>query len=160
YAYSVDQGLDRHNLRFYTDPNGNTTEYVYYDPNDQLPGMGTFRVFAHDVIKSIRQPVGVTTTFTYDFATGRRTVSDPRAPAEPIPPTVYTLNNYGATVLIEAPLGKVTTMEWCTDAPHPSCPDSAGNPGRDVLMIKKVDAEGRTELFEYGDGRGNLTKTT
>jgi len=54
----------------------------------------------------------------------------------------------------------VTTMEWVPTRHIRSCPDGQGNPGRDVLMVKKVDAEGRTELFEYGDGRGNLTKAT
>jgi RHS repeat-associated protein len=160
YAYETSNPLDRHNLRFYTDPNGNTTEYVYYAATDQIPGIFAFGLRPEEVIKSIRQPESVITNLTYDFPNRTRTVSDPRSPQEPIPPTIYTVNNYGATVKIEAPLGKTTVMEWCTDAPSPACPDQSGNPGRDILMISKVDAEGRTELYEYGDRLGNRTRET
>src|SRR5439155_4728581 len=89
-----------------------------------------------------------------------RQVTDPRAPEQPIPPTTYTVNDYGATVKIAEPLGKTTTMEWCTDTPSAACPALNGDPGVDVLMISKTDAEGQTRRYEYGDRLGNLTAET
>jgi YD repeat-containing protein len=171
YTYSSSRLEDRHNLLTYTDPNGNTTTYAYYDAADSIAGVETFGLGAenfagkkHEIVRAIQEPEGVTTRFGYDFLTKTRTVTDPRSedpqdPAPP-PPTRYVLNDYGATVRIEAPLGKTTVMQWCTDAPHPACPDPEGRPGRDALMISMTDAEGRTHQYEYADGRGNLTKET
>jgi RHS repeat-associated protein len=164
YAYSTADPEDPHNLVSATDPNGNTTSYVYHAESDSLPGALAFGLRNREVLKRIEEPEAVVTRFFYDFPAGRRSVSDPRSedPADPAPPpaTVYTLDAYGATVKIEAPLGKTTRMEWCTGAPHPSCPNPEGAPGVDALMVSMVDAEGRTHLYEYGDGRGNLTRET
>ncbi len=182
YGYSDTDPSDRHNLVGYTDPNGNVTTYAYMAPDSELAGFqDTFSGIANfqsafglrtpeeitaffgewkkELIGSINQPEGVTTTFTYDFQNGTRELSDPRAPEQPIPPTTYSLNDYGATVRIEAPLGKIVTMEWCTDAPHPACPTANGEPGLDVLMVSKVDPEGRTYRYEY-DAAGNLIRET
>ena len=38
YDYDVANLDDRHNLTYYTDPNGNRTRYVYYTEADTFPG--------------------------------------------------------------------------------------------------------------------------
>ena len=63
----------------------------------------------------------------------------------PMPSGVW--DTYGATVRIDAPLGRTTTTVWCTEAPHPAC-----NGIRDALMIATTDPEGRTTEPEYRDG--------
>jgi RHS repeat-associated protein len=164
YTYTDTELRDRHNLSSYTDPNGNTIQYVYHTSGDTIPGADAFGLSNSEIIKAVQEPENATTRFTYNFSSHRRSVSDPRSedPQDPLPPppTVYTLNDYGSTIRVDAPLGRTTVMEWCTDALHPSCPDINGNPGRDVLMVKKIDAEGQTHLYEYADGLGNLTKET
>lgn len=167
YTYNTASPIYQHQLLSYTDPNGHTTSYRYGLISQVATGQitSTF-VYTNGnggIVLGIDEPAAVTTNFTYDFAANTRSVTDPRDPAgNTIPPTVYTLNRYGAVVRIDEPLGKRTIMEWCTDRanPNPACPDRNGNPGVDALMVRKIDAEGRTHLYEYGDGLGNLTKET
>jgi RHS repeat-associated protein len=182
YGYTDADPNDRHNLVSYTDPSGNVTTYTYMTPDQPLSGLAEtfanvtnfqsylglqtsdetaafFGAWKKELIASVNQTESAVTRFTYDFQNGTRQVSDPRAPVEPIPPTTYTLNSYGATVQIAAPLGKVATMTWCTDAPHPACPNASGEPGVDVLMVSKIDPEGRTHRYEY-DAAGNLLRET
>jgi len=113
-------------------------------------------VFAHDVIKSIRQPEGVTTNFTYDFRPAGARWSDPRAPASRSADRLHAENSAPPS-RSRSRLAR-TTMEWCTDAPHPRAPTDS-NPGRDVLMVKRSTRRANRAL-EYGDGGGNLTKAT
>ncbi|MDR4506573.1 MAG: Ig-like domain-containing protein [Candidatus Scalindua sp.] len=139
-----------HNLKSYTDPNGKQTNYVYGQPQPvvTLTNIETlFGVPSHERVEFVNQPEGVTTGFTYSFSGKTRVVTDPRPN---VSPTTYTLNDYGATVTIVAPMSKRTKMEWCTDAPHQSC-----NGGIDVLMVSKTDAEGRRTEYVYDD-LGNL----
>ena len=156
YAYSVANPDDRHNLVSYTNPDGNVTEYGYYQPTDAIPGyVDAFLVPKHEFIKEVREPEGVTTRFVYTISTdvntpNLRAVSDPRPG---IPPTVYTLNAYGATVQVDAPLGKTTRTIWCTDAvPAPEC-----NGRRDALRAAEIDPAGRVHRFRYDD-LGNLVE--
>jgi RHS repeat-associated protein len=152
YTYTSGQSDLRlnHNLLSYTDPNGNKTDYVYHDPNASLSGIQNTRYQAHEIIKEIREPEGVVTTFSYNFTAKTRIVTGPR---RSVPATIYTLNDHGATILIEEPLGKTTRIEWCTDTLLPACGGVL-----DVLMVSKTDAEGRKTEYEYLDGRGNLTR--
>lgn len=154
YTYTLSGAFQqRHNMLTYTDPNGNTTEYVYYDMQDSISGFApSLGVEKYEIVKSVIKPEGVITDFHYDFNNKTREVSDPRPD---VGPTIYTLNDYGATVQIEEPMGKTSIQEWCTDTPHPSC-----NGIKDVLMVSTTDAEGRTTEYEYLDGLGNLTRET
>jgi RHS repeat-associated protein len=152
YAYSTDQ-LDRHNLRSFTDPNGNETKYIYYTESDEFPGYdSSFGISKHEFIREIQQPEGVTIKFTYDLAAGTREVSDPRPN---VAATKYTLDDYGATVKVEAPLGRTTTTTWCTEIP---LPDACGGV-RDAIRVAETDALGRTTRYEY-DALGNVVETT
>lgn len=154
YTYTKSNILkEQHNMLSYTDPNKNTTYYEYYTPTDNIPGfVASFGIGRHEIIKKVIQPEGVITKFDeYNFTNSTRVVSDPRPD---IAPTTYTINDYGATVLIEEPMGKKTYMEWCTDAPHLCC-----NGKIDVLMVSKTDGEGRRTEYMYDD-LGNVIKET
>ena len=143
-TYTYTPGFDEsaHNMLSYTDPNGNVTRYEYladtgstfFSYPDVPPEFG---IRANEFVSQVIEPGGKTgesessiTTFTYNITSpgtpSTRVVSDPRSVSEPtIPPTVYTLNGYGATEKIEAPLGKVTMMEWAT----PGFPQTGIHPG-------------------------------
>ena len=182
YQYTAGIAADGHNLRFYTDPNGNTTEYRYYNsgPVLPLPNLNNaFWVQPYEFVKEIIEPApGINadpnqanpvpdheapvTVFTYfDPNLNSRQVSDPRPG---VLPTIYTMNNYGATIKVEEPLGsnpsaKVTLTEWCTDAPHPSCVNENGDPRIDALIVARTDAEGQRTEYQY-DSLGNVVKET
>ncbi|MCC6234133.1 MAG: hypothetical protein IT580_15930, partial [Verrucomicrobiales bacterium] len=99
--------------------------------------------------------------FRYDAPNHLRWVREPRtvdSDGAAIPETEYTLNDYGATVRIRAPLGQVSEMRWATDHLDGSVLDERGNPVRDVVLTWRRDAEGQEQFFEYHDGRGNLTR--
>src|SRR5262249_52007935 len=126
YQYTQIDGIDAHNLRFYTDPNQNTTEYVYYPddsrPNGTMPSPGLnpaaaafFGVASVERIMEVREPGGATsasgasspavTKFTYNFsitpgASNTRVVSDARPD---VPSTTYSLDDYGATIRVDGP---------------------------------------------------------
>src|SRR5262249_39072381 len=91
-------------------------------------------------------------------APNTRAVSDPRPG---VPATVYTLDAYGATTEIDAPLGQKTMMTWAMDHPDPAAvPDPRlQTPGLDVLMLSKTDALGRTTSYRY-DALGNVIQET
>ncbi len=172
YEYTLGDGPAGHNLTAAVDPNGHVIRYAYgapgaqgyYDlgrPFDGLP--------PHEVVQTATR-VGaarpgfaatpdVVRRFRFDWIASRRFVSDPRSD-EGVPDSEYALNGYGATTKITAPLGQVTLMEWATDHTNGSVRDEAGNPVHDVLLTRKVDAEGQEHLFRYEDGRGNLTGET
>ncbi len=173
YVYTPEQGgPNAHNLVEWTDPNGMVTRYEYFPTGAAgyyaLAGV-LDGVPPHEMVRTVTRvgaarpgfeaAADAVTRFTYDFAGGTRRVSDPRAAAG-VPDTVYVLNAYGATLRIEAPLGQTTTMEWATDHLDGSVRDEAGQPVRDVLLTRKVDAEGLETRFEYHDGRGNVTRET
>jgi RHS repeat-associated protein len=180
YDYTPGDGLGSHNLTAYTDPNGNTTQYVYYGGNDVLDNAGdqslpipgltqAFAVPLYEFVKQVIEPAGRTdqpneravTQFTYDIAHGTRVVTDPRSASEAIPPTTYHVNLYGATTEIDEPLGKVTKMEWATpDNPRPDLvPGTTLHPGVDIVMVSKTDALGRKTTFKY-DALGNVIAET
>jgi len=162
YDYAIGNVLTRNNMTQYTDPNGPSTEIVYYQSTNAMAGVNLFAGLPTEVVKEIREPEEVTTEFGYDFQQEIRRVTDPRAgdanDPNPPPPTEYRLNAYGATVRIEEPLGKTTIMEWGTDSPSAACPDRNGQDGVDVLMTRKVDPEGREHFYYYDYGLGNLIR--
>ena len=169
YGYSPGHYFTGHNMTSYTDPNGSVTLYEYYPTNAGLAGFAIFSggpnripgIHTGEIIRKVTRigsspAENIETIFDYDFIGKTRTVHDPRE-SEGVGPTVYTLNDYGATIMIQPPLVPATIMEWATDAPHPNVLDLSGNPARDGLMVKKVDPLGREHRYEYKDGRGNLT---
>ncbi|CAB5137262.1 hypothetical protein D3OALGB2SA_4008 [Olavius algarvensis associated proteobacterium Delta 3] len=170
YTYTPGFDDSGHNMLSYTDPNGNVTTYKYLADTGKAifsyPGLpAAFGIRADEFVNKVIEPGGrtggnafSTTTFTYNISTtpgtpNKRIVQDPR----PIPPTVYTLNDYGATVKIEAPLGKVTTMEWATpDSPKPN---SIPGSGIDIQLVSQTDSLGLHRAYKY-DELGNLTQET
>ena len=181
YTYYDAEILDPHNMKTRTDPNGNVTRFEYYRSANAPVGLTTFAkvadvgIAAREVIRAVREPEQVSTLFTYDFRREQqiRSVSDPRSgdpgadtpglnepaiaaeanTAAP-PPTVYTLNAYGAVVQIAAP-GRTITKRWCMDTPR-----GAGCPvGDDVLMWQMTDAEAQVHEYFY-DAQGNQTTET
>ena len=184
--YTYTPGDDRlsHNMLTHTVPgNGSgistlTTTYDYYsqtsDTAGALPTEGTDpRINQYfqslnlegERIQAVHMPGGETgssdesvTTFQYDFSGKTRTVSDPRSG---VPATIYTLNAYGATVKIEAPEGRTTTMVWATpQTPHPEAfADGAGKGGKDIELVSITDADGQTTSYKY-DNLGNAIEIT
>ncbi len=116
--------------------------------------------FVNQVVEPIREGTAIT-GFTYNISaslggTNTRTVTDPRGN-----PTVYTLNPYGATVEVVAPMGKRSTMKWATpDTPRPqSVPGHPSLPGVDVVIVEQTDALGQKTEYFYDD-LGNVIKET
>jgi YD repeat-containing protein len=192
YKYTPGDRFTGHNLTDYTDPNGNTTHYDYY-PGGGAPAL-TIPTFdpafgvrpdelIKDVIEGYKVPATTPTTtpsitrFGYNFTAalsysnpgdpttlGTRVVSDPRPN---ITPTIYMLDNYGATTDIDEPLGKHTHTVWAIDHPDPAAipivEHLAGGgismPGIDVVLLSKTDALGRTTSYKY-DALGNVIEET
>lgn len=162
YVYSNASPIDKHNLTGYTDPNGHTTAYVFFDagmtPGADFPSFDPqFGVPRHEFVKRIEKPEGVTLAFGYILSinpnvANLRTVDDPRSH---VGLTTYTLNEYGATVLVEGPLGHTLAMEWCTDATN----RPADCPARDALKVAETDALGRELRYTFDD-QGNIVQTT
>jgi YD repeat-containing protein len=190
YQYTAGTDVDGHNLTVYTDPNGNKTVY-HYGTGASIEGHKlvsytdpTFNPFflipRFEMVSSVTEPGGATigvaesvTHFTYNLSVtpglaNTRVVTNPRPG---IPPTTYTLNDYGATVKIAAPDGdghpeaNVIIMEWSTpETPRPeafpnAAPGSNAATGIDVEMVSSTDAAGRKTSYEY-DSLGNVVEQT
>ena len=81
-------------------------------------------------------------------------MSDARGVGE----TVYTLNDYGATIKIVGLFEETTEFVWATDSPDPQAVLSRypNHPaGFDVLLLSKTDPLGRKTEYKY-DARGNM----
>ena len=104
YAYTPGTDAPAHNMVSYTDPNGNTTTYAYDTDDTQKPdldGAATptpgllpyFQVPGYERILTVTQPGGVSdslpsiTTFTYNFGSNTRVVSEPSGLGFRPPPT-------------------------------------------------------------------------
>ncbi|MGE4180034.1 MAG: Ig-like domain-containing protein [Limisphaerales bacterium] len=176
YRYSLGNGPTGHNLVETIGPNGAITRYqyaatnlaagAYYAANGNLlPDVPPHEIVTHVTHVGAARPGFEATAdasygFRFDFANSRRHVTDPRgtdSDGNPIPDTEYTLNTYGATVRVRAPLGQESEMRWATDHLDGSVRDAANQPVHDVLMTWRRDPEGQEQFFEYHDGRGNLT---
>lgn len=177
FRYTGGNGPTGHNLLEYVGPNGMTTRYryassagpgtnYYASGANLLPGLP-----AHEIVTNVthlgaaRPGFEATTDQSYglrfDFTNARRYVAEPRtqdSDGQAIPETEYTVNSYGATVRVRAPLGQESEMRWATDHLDGSVRDAAGQPVHDVLMTWRRDPEGQEQFFEYHDGRGNLTR--
>ena len=159
YTYTPGFSLTSHNLLTYTDPNGNTTTYTYYGsggPSLGIPGFpAAFGVEAYEFVKDVTEEetadhAAPVTHFEYLIAASKRVVTDARPG---IGPTTYTVDNYGAVIKTEEPLGATTTTEWATpDTPRPGPIPGAGI---DVLVVSQTDALGRRTSYRY-DAMGNV----
>jgi len=177
YRYSPGNGPTGHNLVDYTSPNGAITRYRYAGPGasagnyyaanlNLLPGLPPHEIVTNVTHVGSARPGFEATDdqsygFRFDFPNFRRYVADPRATdsdGNAIPDTEYTLNVYGATTRVRAPLGQESEMRWATDHLDGSVLDAAGQPVRDVLMTWRRDPVGQEQFFEFHDGRGNLTR--
>ena len=146
YGYQTDKNADRNNLDSYTDPNKHETRYVYrhvsptlsagavHTPLMPSPGFNAaqlafFGVLPNEIVEQVIEPGGATDgagtsviEFTYNFSTSFSTPNTRRGIVrrKSVPATVYTLNSYGATNLIQAPWARrprytglsTTTMSW------------------------------------------------
>ncbi len=132
-------------------PNGDRTEYAYYEESDSLPGdsVALTWIITHkeELAKQVTEfanegPVPTPETkFAYDFSQGpsavyTTTVKDARGYD-----SVYTLNSHGSPTRILEPLGKETVIGWKPN---------------DILKADERDALGRLTRYDY-DARGNLT---
>jgi RHS repeat-associated protein len=177
YRYTPGNGPTGHNLVEYISPNGATTRYRYAGPAassanyyaanlNLLPGLPPHEVATNVTHVGSARPGFEATDdqsygFRFDFTQSRRYVSDPRgtdSDGVAIPDTEYTLNTYGATTRIRAPLGQESELRWATDHLDGSVLNEAGQPVHDVLMTWRRDPEGQEQFFEFHDGRGNLTR--
>lgn len=158
YAYvdSFDERL-RSNLAAYTDPNGNTTQYVYYAQGDVLPGESDFLRFGdkRERVKRVEEPEGATTEFVYAlqpntlpiFGQPVRTYETRvKGPRPDVPETVYRMNPYGAAVQVERPLSgaQVARTRAVWDTTH-------------VRKTSEEDARGRVTRYRY-DAFGNMVE--
>src|SRR5262249_26557960 len=137
-----------------------TITYRYYGGGPTLPVVGADAAFAeqaNEFVEDVADANG-TTTFSYQIDAGTRKVSDPRPG---FLQTIYTVNAYGATTKVEAPLGKISIMEWATpDNPRPDLvPGNPNLPGVDAVMVAVTDALGRRTEYQY-DAEGNVIKET
>ena len=147
YEYSIGQAQDRHNITAITDPNGNRTEFVYFEEGELFPGEtgDEFAQGKFEWVKEVREPEDATTSFVYDLTdlipTGlfKTFVTDPRNNV-----TEYNLNRNGSPERIVEPGNIVTEMEWAVD---------------DITKLKETDANLRVTRFVY-DENANLTEET
>lgn len=177
YRYTPGTGPTGHNLIETVGPNGAVTRYAYASATGGvgsyyasgpaiLPGLPPHEIVTNVTHVGAARPGFVGTDdqsygFRYDFPANRRFVAEPRTvdgDGAPIPETEYTVNSYGATVRIRAPLGQESEMRWATDHLDGSVLDAAGQPVHDVVMTWRRDPEGQEQFLEYHDGRGNLTR--
>ena len=163
YAGGTNELL-QNNLRFYTDPNGRKTEYVYHHtplpPGPPAPGDSDYMLLADrdERVRVVREPApGGDTTFTYELV--RRPLA-PRSPyidTRPLfwttvtparpgsAPTIYKLDGYGATAEVERSAGgqrSVRTTVW--DPIH-------------IRPRLEQDPRGRLVSMAY-DAAGNLVE--
>ena len=149
YAYqdSNDEN-QRTNLVSYTDPNGNTTTWTYYDISTGTDGR---------YVKEIHEPSpgGGVSVFTYGApATASifgvvtpvhvATVTGPRPG---VPATIYRLNDYGNAVQTERPIGQGVP---------PGIADASWNADH-VRVDKEKDACGRITHYAF-DAFGNTVR--
>ncbi|QRN93038.1 hypothetical protein JRI60_27950 [Archangium violaceum] len=157
YAY-VDNPLDelRNNLTSWTDANGNTTSYVYYQPEDRLPGETDFLRFGNksERVRYVNEPEGATTEFIYSLERSELQVfgspitafvTEVKGPRPEVTKgTRYYMGLDGTVARTERPLS--TTLTATTSAKW------------DPLHMRRdseMDARGRGTSFKY-DGFGNL----
>ena len=135
-------------------PNGDRTEYAYYEAGDSIPGRGdrahagssatrkSWRSRSRSSRTSARSP-SRETGFSYDFSLGgsgvyTTTVKDARGND-----SVYTLNIHGSPTRIQEPLGKETRDRLEAER-HPEEPTSGTRSG--VLTRYDYDARGNLTL--------------
>jgi RHS repeat-associated protein len=150
YAYSVANGVDRHQLLRYTGPNDEVTEYRYLSAGDPFLGEQAGRLFQPktEYAKDVRERVDATRTqttkFEWDYRDAaqlryRNTVRDGRGHA-----TLYVMDGRGSPHEIRDAAGKSTFTEWADD---------------DILKTSETDANGRVTRYAH-DRLGNLIKAT
>ncbi|WP_257446201.1 RHS repeat-associated core domain-containing protein [Archangium lipolyticum] len=157
YTY-VDSPLDelRNNLASWTDANDNTTSYVYYQPEDRLPGESDFLRFGNksERIRYVNEPEGATTEFIYSLERKELQVfgspitafvTEVKGPRPEVArSTRYYMGLDGTVARTERPLSEAltatTSSRW--DPLH-------------MRRDSETDARSRGTAFKY-DGFGNL----
>ena len=144
-----------------TDPNGNTTAFVYYAQSDTFPGENADFQWGREVLiipqkfELVKQVIDgrgtadeAITSFAFDYSNHATktvtSITDPRGTV-----TQYTMNPRGNVVEARVVLpggDNVTTMRWAYE-------DGIN----DVYMTKKVEPTGRIVTYAY-DANGNMTE--
>ncbi len=156
YVGGTDEELQA-NLVSWTDANGHTTQYEYYQKGDMLPGEEDFLRFG-DKKERVRRviepmaPMSAVTEFTYRLVPralpvfGQMTLTfetEVKGPRPEVPPTLYRMSPYGGMVDVERPLGPMesahTSATW--DRVHVRRDAEQDARGRRVTM--KYDVLGR-----------------
>jgi RHS repeat-associated protein len=159
YEYSTNQAVDRHNLQKVIDPNGNTTEYVYYASADSFPGESPEFQWGREIllipqkfelVHRIKEGTGAdltTTTYGFDYShAGKRVtvVDDARGTKKT---NTMNLRGHLTETIIATPQGdNVTKFRWAYE-------DGID----DVNLVKKTDANGRVTTYKY-DANGNMSE--
>jgi RHS repeat-associated protein len=148
YAYpdpTVAEFDRRHELTTVVDGvSGSTTSYTY--ERGQIGIQGNLMV-PSVFVKTLSEPAGGTTTFTYDTAAlgGSRPLElttrfTDRRGGE----WTYRLNKYGSPLSITDPNGSEVQMTWAAD---------------DVIMTSRTDGNGSTTTFTHDEHGNVLTET-
>ncbi len=158
FTYVSSAGVEelQNNLSSWTDANGNTTTFVYYQESDPLPGENDYTKFGdkRERIRYVHEPEGATTEFIYSLVRAdvqvfgnplKAFVTDVKGPRPDVTrSTRYYMNLDGTAARVERPLNEsltaISSSEW--DPVH-------------VRRIQEEDARGRKTTFRY-DTFGNL----
>jgi RHS repeat-associated protein len=146
----------RNNLSSWTDANNTTTSYVYYQPEDRLPGESDFLKFGNksERVLYVNEPEGATTEFIYSLERSELEVfgspitafvTEVRGPRPEVTrSTRYYMGLDGTVARTERPLSSAltatTSSKW--DPLH-------------MRRDSETDARGRSTAFKY-DAFGNL----
>lgn len=147
------------NLVRYTDPDGRVVDYQWYARDAKIEGAGQYLLMSDTAerVQVVRESGAAgslaETTFQYNLRPRQLGVVDEvvplfetvvKGPRPEVPATVYRLDPYGATAVVERPVeaGRVAVKRTEWDKRH-------------IRPISEVDPLGRRTDLEY-DERGNL----
>ena len=139
YDYLPSQGGDAHLLWRITDPNDHVEEVLYGQPQaGQAPWN---EIVVKELHRTGSDGVDEATTFAFDFAQGKTTVTSPRGLS-----TVYAYNQHGNVTSLTEATGtgdeRKTTIQWYEDTQRKKA---------------EIDHLGRRTSYGY-DARGNRNR--
>jgi len=163
YEYSTDHPRDKHNMTRIIDPNGNSTEYVYYSDQDPFSGLPDDfdwdtqvlvfpekYEFVRNVVEGSGSPDQETTQFSYNYADHQEKVLTTVVDAWNVT-TLHTMNPRGGAVekrVYMASGNNISRTKWAYEEGI-----------NDVYMTENIEPNGRITRFSY-DSNGNLTEQT